>query len=485
MTSSVGMRFGRDGRPDFDGLDVTVMGLGSFGGGTTVARFLARHGARVTATDLRTEAELAPALAELERNVEGHLRGNAVRLVLGRHETQDFTRAALVVANPAVSPDSSFLRAARAAGVPITSETALFLELCPARIAAVTGTQGKSSTCNTLAQLLTASGIECHLGGNIGRSLLESASAMRPSDVVVLEMSSYQLEALPRALAGRDGPPRVEVTCVVNVLADHLERHGSIEAYAAAKRRILELSCAAGGRAVLPAEDARIAAWTEAGERRVDVYTSRVSDRGLNVRDGRFRLHREALGTVADVKLSGTFQRDNTLMALGMARLMGAEPERLAAALPSVTALPHRLEDLGLVRGVRVWDNGVSTTPDSTIAALASLGGALTLLVGGKAKNLPLDELVSASRGPVRRVVAFGSAAGLLAGAFRSGGIEAHETRTVEDALETAFGLVQPGEELLFSPACASFDQYANFKERAMAFRRALLAWAGTPVDAA
>lgn len=472
-----GMRFGRDGRPDFDGLDVTVMGLGLFGGGTTVARFLARHGARVTATDLRTAAELAPALAELE--------GSGVRLVLGRHETADFTGAALVVANPAVAPDSPYLRVARAAGVPITSETALFLELCPARIAAVTGTQGKSSTCNTLAQLLAASGIECHLGGNIGRSLLEAAEAMKPSDVVVLEMSSYQLEALPRALCGRDGPPRVEVTCVVNVLADHLERHGSIDAYAAAKRRILELSCAAGGRAVLPADDARIATWTEAGERRVDVFTARASDRGLNLRDGRFRLHREGLGALADLRLPGAFQRDNTLMALGMARILGAEADRLAAALPSVTALPHRLEDLGFVRGVRVWDNGVSTTPDSTISVLASLGRAVTLLAGGKAKNLPLDELVAASRGRVRRVVAFGSAAGFLAGAYRGGGIEAHETTTVEDAIRTAFELVGPGEELLFSPACASFDQYANFKDRAMAFRRALLARAESPVDAA
>ena len=216
-----------------------------------------------------------------------------------------------------------------------------------------------------------------------------------------------------------------------------------------------------------------------------DVFTTRASDRGLNVRDGRFRLHREALGAVADVRLPGAFQRDNTLMALGMARLLGAEPDRLAAALPSVSALPHRLEDLGFVRGVRVWDNGVSTTPDSTISVLASLGAQVTLLAGGKAKNLPLDELVAASRGRVRRVVTFGSASGLVAGAYRAAGIEAHEATTVEDALETAFGLVKPGEELLFSPACASFDQYANFKDRAMAFRRALRARAESPVDAA
>jgi UDP-N-acetylmuramoylalanine--D-glutamate ligase len=457
---------GGDGRPDFGGRAVTVMGLGLFGGGTTVARFLARHGARVTATDLRNETELAPALLELD--------GLGVRFVLGRHEEADFTHTSLVVANPAVPPDSPYLRAARRAGVPITSETALFLELCPARIAAVTGTQGKSSTCNTLHQLLCASGIESHLGGNIGRSLLDSTAAMKERDVVVLELSSYQLEALPRELRGRVGPPRVEVVCVVNVLADHLERHGSIEAYAAAKARILELSGATGGRAVLPAEDERIAGWDVRGSTRVDVFTTRASDRGLNLREGRFRMHRTALGRVSDLRIPGDFQRDNTLMALGMAHVLGADPDRLAAALPRVTALPHRLEDLGLFRGIRVWDNGVSTTPDSTVSVLGSLGTGVTLLAGGKAKNLPLGELVSQSRAHVRRVVTFGSASAFLAGAFRAAGFEVHETPTVESAVAAAFEHMRAGEELLFSPACASFDQYLNFRERALAFRRAL-----------
>jgi UDP-N-acetylmuramoylalanine--D-glutamate ligase len=290
----------------------------------------------------------------------------------------------------------------------------------------------------------------------------------------VLEISSYQLEALPARLVGRDGPPRVEATCVVNVLADHLERHGSIEAYADAKRRILELSSATNGTAFLPAEDERIATWDTGGARRVDVFTTRASDTGLNVRDGLFRIDREVLGRVDDLRLPGKFQRNNTLMALGLARSLGADADELAQALAGVSALPHRLQDLGLFRGVRVWDNGVSTTPDSTLAALEWLGADVTLLVGGKAKSLPLDALVAASRGHVRRVVSFGSAAGLLADAYRAGGFEVHATDTVAQAVDTAFAHVSPGEELLFSPACASFDQYLNFEERAQAFRRAL-----------
>jgi UDP-N-acetylmuramoylalanine--D-glutamate ligase len=451
---------------DLAGRRVLVQGLGLFGGGAAVARFLARRGARVTVTDLRTAAELAPALSELE--------GLDVRFVLGEHRAEDFTQADLVVANPAVPPSSAWLAAARAAGVPITSETALFLALCPARIAAVTGTQGKSSTCNSLHQLLLADGQPAHLGGNIGRSLIESAELMRADETVVLELSSYQLEALG-AEDLRTASRRVAAVCVTNVLKDHLDRHGTIEAYAGAKRRILELASASGGCAVLPAEDPRLALWSEPGVPRVDVFPTRASDRGLNVREGWFRLDREPLGRVADVRLPGLFQRENTLVALGLARLLGADPARLARALPAVTALPHRMQDLGLVGGHRVWDNGVSTTPDSTLGVLGSLEPGFTLIVGGKHKQLSLDELVEGARGRVRRVVGFGKDGALLAAAFRAAGIEALAVTTVEEAVGEAFRRLEDGAEVLFSPACASYDQYLNFQERAHAFRKALV----------
>jgi UDP-N-acetylmuramoylalanine--D-glutamate ligase len=469
-------------RSRFEGLRVTVMGLGLFGGGAATARYLARRGARVTVTDLRSAKELEPALRELA--------SLDLRFVLGEHREEDFASTDLVVANPAVAPSNRYLEIARTSGVAVTSETAMFLELCPARIAAVTGTQGKSSTCFTLAQLLEASGFTVHLGGNIGRSLIESAEEMRAEDVAVIELSSYQLEALPRANAVREWEPstaslsvvdssarpvaRVEVVAVTNVLADHLERHGTIESYAAAKRRILELAARALGTAVLSAEDPRLATWREPGVRRVDVFATRASDRGLNFHRGAFRMDREVLGSAADLRLPGEFQRENTLVALGMARILGADPVRLSRAIGDVRALPHRLEDLGRRRGHRVWDNGVSTTPDSTISVLGSIAPGCTLMVGGKAKSLPLDELLAAARGRIRRVIAFGAAAPSFGEAFRRAGFEAWTAANLEDAVETAFARMEAGEELLFSPACASFDAYLNFKERAMAFRRAL-----------
>jgi UDP-N-acetylmuramoylalanine--D-glutamate ligase len=449
-----------------DGRRITVMGLGLFGGGAATARHLARRGARVTVTDLRGADELAPAVRELE--------GLDVRFVLGEHKLDDFTSAELVVANPAVSPASPYLQAAREHGVRVTSEIALFLASCPARIAAVTGTQGKSSTCYSLAQLLEASGFRVHLGGNIGHSLLESAEHMHIDDVVVLEMSSYQLEALPREPHELRTLARAEAVAVTNVLADHLERHGTIEGYAAAKRRILELAIDEIGTAFLPADDERIASWVDARIRRVDVFEGRASDTGLNFDRDRFRSGTEVLGRVDDLRLSGRFQRANALLALGIARHFGADPAALAAAIGALRAMPHRLEDLGSRRGHRVWDNGVSTTPDSTISVLDSIPPGFTLVVGGKAKKLPLDELLAAARGRVRRVIAFGAAADAFGDAFENGGFETWRAATVEIAVDIAFANMAAGEVLLFSPACASFDAYSNFKERALAFRRAL-----------
>ncbi|MBL8861350.1 MAG: UDP-N-acetylmuramoyl-L-alanine--D-glutamate ligase [Planctomycetes bacterium] len=451
---------------DLDGRRVTVQGLGLFGGGATAARFLARRGARVTVTDTRSAEDLAPAVESLA--------GVDVRFVLGEHRPEDFDAAELVVANPAVPPANPWLARARARGARVTSETELFLSVCPARIAAVTGTQGKSSTCNALHQLLGLAGFRAHLGGNIGHSLLEAAAGMGAEDVVVLELSSYQLEALPERPFEPGATPRVEVVCVTNVLADHLDRHGSLEAYASAKRRILDLVALPGGTAVLSAEDPRLAAWRRAGVSRLDAWPTRPSERGLNLRDGHFRLDRELLGHVEDVHLPGRFQLENVLLALGLARTLGAGPEALSAALPELTALPHRMQDLGLFGGHRVWDNGVSTTPDSTLAVFGSLAPGFTLIAGGKPKDLPLEPLVAAARGRARRAVTFGKGAEALRAALAAGGLEARAVETVHEAVEAAFAGLAPGEEVLFSPACASYDQYRNFEERARDFRQGL-----------
>lgn len=449
-------------RRDLRGRAVTVMGLGLQGGGVELARYLARCGARVTVTDLRPAEQLSESLAQLA--------GLDLRYVLGGHDERDFTAADLVVANPAVAPNAPPLVAAREAGVEVTSEAALFLEACPARLLLVTGTQGKSTTCQFTAQLLEAAGTPALLGGNIGRSLLGELDGLGSGDVVVMELSSYQLEALPPAGSLR---PRVAGLAVVNVLSDHLERHGSQQNYAAAKRRLLELAGDASWT-LLPPPLLTDGAWRPARGRLVAVDASAAAGRDLHVAQGELRFEGRALGRLDALTLPGEFQRTNALFALGLALAAGAAPEDLARGLPRLSLPEHRLQDLGRVAGHRVWDNGVSTTPDSTLSAVLALEPPLALLVGGRAKRLPLDGLCAASRGRVRRVLAFGADGAELARAFERVGVRARACSELEPAVAAAFDEMEADEALLFSPACASFDAYRNFKDRARAFRAAL-----------
>ncbi len=452
------------------GRRVTVMGLGLFGGGVGAARWLAREGAHVVATDLRDAETLAPALAALA--------GTGVEVHLGPHTARDFEGAELVVANPAVSPSNPWLRRAREAGASITSEVALFLERCPARMVGVTGTQGKSSTTTWLAALLAPVARRVHLGGNIGGSLLEALDSIDARDAVALELSSYQLEALPPrgTLA-----PRLAAAAVTNVLADHLERHGDVAEYARAKARILEL-VAPGGTVLLPRSLAGRPPFHRAAEhgRTVLVHDGNDHDPArpadLTLADGRFRVAGEDLGPTAALRVPGTFQAANVLVALGAARALGAPAEALAALVPTLAGLPHRVEDLGLRSGVRVIDNGVSTTPDSTLSALPGVpAGPLTVLLGGAAKrDLALDGLARALAERGARAVVFGAAAEALAAALAEAGVAYERAPDAVSAATVGLAATPRGGTLLFSPACASFDAWPNFEARARAFRDAL-----------
>ena len=454
--------------PDLAGRRATVMGLGLFGGGVAVTRWLLERGAEVTVTDLRGRRELAPAIAELA--------GLEVRYVLGEHRSEDFEQVALVVANPAVGPDNPWLAQAREQGVRISSELELFLATSRARIALITGTQGKSSTTAFLAQLLDASGIPAVSGGNIGAPLLGHPAADDPQRVCAVEISSYQLEALPPSPCDGALRPRVEAVLVTNVLLDHLERHGTPAAYEAAKARVLEL-LAPSGTAWLPAELVGRPGWNALSEPGSRVVSHGEGGR-LRCEEGRFLLEELLLGRTRDLTVPGRFQRENALLALGAAHGLGADPERLAAAVERLTGLPHRLAPLGEAGGVRVVDNGVSTTPDSTVAALGEVTDPCTLLVGGRRKrSLAFDDLVTAARERRVRVVAFGEAGGELAQLFGEGGVEARAVAGVEEAVEHGLEGTPAGGVLLFSPACSSFDAYPNFRSRAAAFAEAVERW--------
>ncbi|MEO2162578.1 MAG: UDP-N-acetylmuramoyl-L-alanine--D-glutamate ligase [bacterium] len=445
----------------FQDSKVTVMGFGLFGGGASAARWLVEAGALVTITDLRTADDLAPALEAWNTDPPN---GAPPVWVLGEHREEDFTGADWVVANPAVPPDHELLVTARGAGAKVTSEMELFLESCAARLVLITGTQGKSSTAHILERLLKHSGHSVVLGGNIGVSLLAKAADLSEDTIAVVEISSYQLEALSEnAERGR-----AEVVAITNVLADHLERHGSVAAYERAKARILE-QLGPEGTAFLPVGLIERPRYRVQADCFVRTHSRTSGD--CRVVEGRFRADDENLGAVSNLALPGSFQVDNALLALGMARKLGGEPADLARSLGQIKGLEHRMESLGDFDGIVVVDNGVSTTPDSTLAALESVSEPCTLMLGGQAKEgLSWNELARQLKARGTRVVAYGASAQQIHWALLQAGAEAWVETNLEQATHHALDETPKGGTLLFSPACASFDEFQNFKDRSLAF---------------
>ncbi len=450
------------GLPPLEGRRVTVMGLGLFGGGVGVTRFLVRAGAKVTVTDAKPEEALRESVDEL--------RGLPVRLRLGGHDEADFREADLVVASPAVPPTSPFLRLARA----LESEMNLFLKLCPAgTVVGVTGSNGKTTTTTMIGEILKRGLRRVWVGGNIGGSLLESAAEIRPEDVVVLELSSFQLENL--APLGRS--PNVAV--VTNVTPNHLDRHGTMESYVAAKRGIVAHQ-GEGDAKVLNLDDPVASAFRTAARSRNYFFSlAERPSRGALARDERIDFYTTGARFAIDVsrrRIPGRFNLANMAAAASAAfAAAGGRWEGWREACEEVfNAFPgveHRLEFVAEKRGVRYYNDSKATDPDATLAALETLSGPFVLVLGGFDKKVPFDALARAvAGGPVRTCVLLGQTAAAIEGALRA---QARVPEIVRAASldEAAAVPARPGETFLFSPACASWDMFRNYAERGRAFK--------------
>ena len=453
----------------FRGRRVTVMGLGAFGGGRGVTEFLCAQGAEVTVTDHLPEEKLAKSVAELS-----HL---PVRFVLGEHRDEDLFTAELVVVNPAVPRTAKLVQRMAAEGVRLETEMNLFFKHCRGRICGITGSNGKTTTSYLTAAMAEAGmvGRKVRLGGNLGRSLLPDVTKIEADDWVILELSSFQLEDL------RGIERRPEISIVVNVTPNHLDRHGTFEDYAAAKREILNdaAETAELNLAVLNLDDDVCAEWARSATREVlgvstreDEPTKRVFidlARGLASmsQDGRPLVDRD------DLRLVGDFNFVNASLAATAARAMGASPKAIASALREFRGVAHRLEHVAEQDGVTYLNDSIATTPESTIAALRALGPSVVLIAGGASKGCSWDELARAVGAPARAAVRIGQTApDIEAAIVAAGGADrVHRVETLSEAVPRARDLAEPGDHVVLSPACASYDQFQHFEERGEAFR--------------
>lgn len=451
------------------GKRVTVMGLGSFGGGLGVCRFFAERGARVTVTDLRPAEELRGAVDSLSRWPE-------IAFHLGGHSETDFRKADLVVVNPAVPADSPYLAIARTAGVPLTTEIVLFWQHCRGRMAAVTGSNGKSTTTAMLAGILKAAGGAVHLGGNIGVSLLPDVERIGAEDWVVLELSSFQLEMLDALHAAPD------VAVVTNFSPNHLDRHGTLDAYRSAKQALLRWQHS-GQHAVLNADDADVSRWAVRGRRWCFGERDTLGP-GLFLHDAHARFRgldgaTEILPLPNWVKLPGRHNLRNALAAACAARAVGASAEAVRAGLESYAALPHRLQLVAEGHGRRFYNDSLATTPESAAAAVAAFDVPVVLLAGGYDKGVELSPLVDALGPHVKAIALMGQTGGALEELIRrrfeqEAGQPARPRCARCDTFDDAFGWAVAqsslGDVVLLSPACASYDWFRNFVERGERF---------------
>lgn len=443
----------------FAGKRVHVIGLGALGTGRAVARALAARGAQVTVSDSKQAAALQ---GEMEA-----LAGTGVTILTGEESYRGIEEAELVVPSPGVPPDLPPLRRARAAGAKIVSEIEVAYWLAPGPIIAITGTKGKTTTTALLGELLRDAGVPARVGGNIGKPLIELAEAAKPEEVLVAEVSSFQLEATERFR------PRVAV--MLNLFPDHLDRHETMEAYGQAKARIFA-NQEPEDVAVINLSDPGAWAMSQQTRARVMPFSTREpAPEGADIAAGWLRVEGRRICPASRVRLRGRHNLGNVLAALAAAKAIGARLDRAASTLTRFAGVEHRLEVVGRVGEVLFVNDSQATTPPATVAALEAFQERVILIAGGRAKVRDFYGLAEAIARRGASLILIGEAAEEIGEAARKAGVkEIARAASLPEAVEAAYRQSEPGDVILLSPACASFDIFENMSQRGRVFKEAV-----------
>ncbi len=449
---------------ELQGKRVLVVGLARTGIAT--ALFCAGRGARVTASEEREEAHVAEAAAKL--------RAAGVALELGGHRRETFLAQELIIPSPGVAADSPHLAAARQKGIPVWSEIELAWRFLRGRLVAVTGSNGKTTTTALIGHILETAGIPTLVGGNIGVPLISRVETSSDSTITVAEVSSFQLETIDAF--------HPEIGVLLNLTPDHLDRHPSFEAYAAAKARLFEKQEEADA-AVLNADDPCVAGlapakpqlfWFSRSKRvaagtflRASTSLIRTGDEIIFRDDGRETI----LLQRHDIGLRGDHNVENVLAAAAAAYLAGAPPSAIASGVRSFAGVEHRLEFVAELSGVSFYNDSKATNVDATLKAVDAFSGNLLLILGGKDKGGDFTLLAPSLRRRVKHALLIGAAAEKIAAQLKDA-VPLEHAGTLDRAVRLAFDRAQPGDTVLLAPACASFDQFENFEHRGRVFKQ-------------
>ena len=443
-----------------EGKTVAVIGCGV--SNRPLLRRLAASRAKVCAYDRKTRAELGEFADELD--------ALGIALYAGP-DYLDFLHGDVVFRTPGLRPDLPQIARAVEAGAVLTSEMEVFFDVCPCPIYAVTGSDGKTTTSTLIAELLTASGFRCHLGGNIGRPLLCSADEIAPDDRVVVELSSFQLLTMKKA-------PQVAV--VTNVAPNHLDIHRNMDEYIAAKRNVF-LYQHASARVVLNYENSITRSFAAEAPGKVCFFSKTgIPGDGAYLDSGVIHMRENGLDTavlpISDIRIPGMHNVENSMAAI--AAVWGSVPVSAIRSLArSFGGVEHRIEFVREVRGVRYYNDSIASSPTRTIAGLHAFTQKIILIAGGYDKKIPFEPLAPEICAHVKTLILCGATAEKIRAAvaacpdFDPGALSILEAGTLEKAVSLAASAAVPGDIVSLSPACAAFDQFANFAVRGRAFK--------------
>jgi UDP-N-acetylmuramoylalanine--D-glutamate ligase len=450
--------------PDMTGR-IAVLGLGR--SGDAVVRWaLSRPGTLASDVAVFVEHD-TPAL----KDAAEAWRSRGVRVELGAQEVPD-DGFSLIVASPGIAPGRPLLASARRSGVPVVSELELAYRVARAPFVAITGTNGKTTTTSLVTHLLEGAGRHAQAAGNIGRPALDAATVAGPDGVIVAECSSFQL-----ALT-LDFHPRVAV--LLNITPDHIDWHGSLEAYAQDKARVFA-NMTAGDVAIIDVDDPGSAPWAEAVARRgvTVVPVSYAGSTGARVRDGVLVVDvgegDVPLLRADDLRIRGMHNVSNALAAAAVALALGVPAAAVIDGLRSFAPMEHRLEPVGTVAGVSYVNDSKATNPDAVMKALTAFGEQpVIVLLGGHNKGNDFGPLAEACGRRCRLAVLYGEARDELTAAFRAANAPHRLATGMLDALSVACEAAVAGDVIVLSPACASFDEFENYEQRGRVFATAV-----------
>jgi UDP-N-acetylmuramoylalanine--D-glutamate ligase len=440
---------------------VSVVVVGLARSGVAAAEFLARQGASVVATDLKGEGDLPEEALSL--------RTLGVRLDLGGHRPETFAGASMVVVSPGVPWERPELEAARASGAEVMAEIELAFRHLRGRLAAITGTKGKSTTTAALGAVLQEAGLDVRVGGNIGAPLIDLVDGSTEATVFAVEVSSFQLEGTVRF--------HPEVAVWLNLTHDHLDRHPSLGAYVAAKARIFTRQDETDW-AVVNADDPVVLA--EARRARGRLLPLRVTGEPLTDGDGAFFRdgiawmrrdgHEERLFSRSDVRVPGQHLAGDLLAAAVAGRLLGASPDVVARGIAGFRGLEHVLEHVATIDGVAFFNDSKATNVAAAARSIEAFDGRVLVILGGRYKGGDFGLLAPRLRARGSRVLAIGEARGRVRAALSSD-VPVEDCGSLGEAVGRAGALAEPGDTVLLAPACSSFDMFRDYAERGRRFK--------------